>query len=67
MRSIKLKEGDDLTCPARESILRARDGDNLLIQNGILLSNMEADFKLENLVFNTPHCSSSIYVSLMAK
>ena len=27
-----------------ESILRARDGDNLLIQYGILLSNMEADF-----------------------
>ena len=34
-----------LTCrPARESILRARDGDNNLIQYGILLSIMEADF-----------------------
>ena len=39
------REGD-LTCPARESILTARDGDNLLIQYGlhVLLSNMEADF-----------------------
>ena len=34
------REGD-LTCPARESILRARDGDNSLIQYGIL-SVMEA-------------------------
>ena len=34
----------DLTCSARESILRARDGDNSLIQYGILLSVMEADF-----------------------
>ena len=37
------REGD-LTCPARESILRARDGDNSLILYGILLSVMEADF-----------------------
>ena len=44
--SIKLvhRGKGDLTCPARESILRARDGDNSLIQYGILLSVMEADF-----------------------
>ena len=43
--SIKLVhrwEGD-LTRPARESILRARDGENSLIQYGILLSVMETD------------------------
>ena len=34
----------DLTCAERESILRARDGDNSLIQYGILVSVMEADF-----------------------
>ena len=44
---ISQKEGDThcLTCrPARESILRARDVDNNLVQYGILLSIMEADF-----------------------
>ena len=44
----------------RVSMLRARDGDNLLIQYGMLLSNMEADFKLEDLVFNTNY-SCSMY------
>ena len=33
-----------LPCPARESILRARDGDNNPIRYRILLSIMEADF-----------------------
>ena len=33
-----------LPCSTRESILRARDGDNILIQYGTLLSIMEADF-----------------------
>ena len=36
------REGD-LMCPARESMLRARDGDNSLIQYGILLPVMEDD------------------------
>ena len=52
------EEGGPYTCPTCESILRARDGDNPLIQYGILLSVMEA--KLEDLVFCT-HYGCSMY------
>ena len=51
--------GGDLTCPARETILRARDGDNSLIQYGIL-SVLEADFLIGGPSF-CAHYSCSMY------
>ena len=44
IKLVHMQRKGDLTCPARESILMERDGDNSLIQYGILLSVTEADF-----------------------
>ena len=52
--------GRETTCPARESILRARDEDNSLIQYEILLSVMEADFLIGGPSF-CAHYNCSMY------
>ena len=49
-----------LTCPTRESILRAREETSYCINREYFFQIWKPIFKLEDLVFNT-HYSSSMY------